>query len=364
MKSIMSSICVITIAITLTLPIGALQTSAGSAILVEGESGRVLYQDNIHEERLIASVTKLMTALVAVEQSDDLNQIITVGQESCNIEGSSLYLRPQEEITLEALLYGMLLRSGNDAAHAVAIHTAGSVEEFANLMNEKAVALGMTNSHFMNANGLDEDGHYSTAYDMALLGRACLENEQVAKMVAEDSIAINGRVFQNHNKLLRQYDGCVGMKTGYTKAAGRTLVSAAERDGMSLVAVTLSASDDWRDHEAMLDYGFDGWTLNTLVTKGDTIATIPTQGTLNGFVSVIASESVNYPLAKGEEITQQMILDTEYITTNISAGDQAGRIIFTLNGSEIAEIPLVYTYDVNTIIAPEQGFLERLLDMC
>lgn len=343
------------------LPVGAVSTSAASAIVVETTSGRVLYQNNAYQERLIASTTKLMTALVAVEQSADLTEVITVGAESCNIEGSSIYLRIAEEITLEALIYGMLLHSGNDAAHAVAVHTAGSVEEFAVLMNEKSVELGMSNSHFMNPNGLDEEGHYASAYDMALLGRACLENEQVAKIMAEKSIALNGRVFQNHNKLLWQYEGCVGMKTGYTEKAGRTLVSAAQRDGMGLVIVTLGAPDDWRDHKSLFDHSFDGWTMHPLIISGDAVARIPTKNTLNSFVPVIAGESASYPLAEGEQVTQEIILDTEYISTNVSAGDGAGHIIFRLKGTEIAKIPLVYAHDVTVITAPEKGFFQRIL---
>ena len=198
----------------------AVGTSASSAILMEAESGRVLYEQNAHEERLIASITKLMTALVALESGHDLEETVTVGEACTRAEGSSLYLRPGEEISLKGLLYGVMLRSGNDAALAVAEHCGGSVEEFVGRMNEKAAQLGMVNSHFANPNGLNAEGHYSSAYDMALLARACLENEALAEIAATKSATVDGRVLTNHNKLLWQYEGCIGLKRAIQKRRG------------------------------------------------------------------------------------------------------------------------------------------------
>ena len=256
----------------------AVGTSASSAILMEAESGRVLYEQNAHEERLIASITKLMTALVALESGHDLEETVTVGEACTRAEGSSLYLRPGEEISLKGLLYGVMLRSGNDAALAVAEHCGGSVEEFVGRMNEKAAQLGMVNSHFANPNGLNAEGHYSSAYDMALLARACLENEALAEIAATKSATVDGRVLTNHNKLLWQYEGCIGLKTGYTEKAGRTLVSAARRGGMTLIAVTLNDPDDWRDHTALLDYGFSTYAAVTLTEEGKAVARRPVSG--------------------------------------------------------------------------------------
>ena len=230
--------------------------SAASAILVDAGSGRVLYQKDAHSQRLIASTTKLLTALVAAESVTNLQKTVTVQREDTLTEGSSMYLKVGEEVTLEALFYGLLLQSGNDAALALARVCAGDVETFVARMNEKARELGMADSHFANPNGLDAEGHYSTAADMAKLAIACMDNELVAKVAATRSITLGTRTFVNHNKLLAQYDGCVGMKTGYTQAAGRTLVSAARRDGQLLVCVTLNDPDDWRDHAALFDYGF------------------------------------------------------------------------------------------------------------
>lgn len=210
--------------------------SAQSAVLMEAESGRVLYAKDADTPRLIASTTKLMTALVALESGHSLEEDVTIPAEAAGVEGSSLYLKAGETVKLKTLLYGMLLHSGNDAATAVALTCACSLEAFAQKMNEKAQQLGMTNSHFTNPTGLDGEEHYSSAYDMALLARACLDVPELKEITATRSTTMEGRTFVNHNKLLWRYEGCVGMKTGYTQAAGRTLVSAAERDGMTLIA--------------------------------------------------------------------------------------------------------------------------------
>ena len=226
--------------------------SAASAVLMDGETGRVLCEKDGRTPRLIASTTKLMTALVALEWGCDLEEPVVILPEWTGIEGSSVYLRPGEEITLEALLYGLLLRSGNDAALAIAGHCGGTVEHFVARMNQKARELGMTDSSFANPNGLDAEGHCASAYDMALLARACLENQELAKIAATRSITLGTRTFTNHNKLLWRYEGCVGLKTGYTEHAGRTLVSAARRDGVTLICVTLNAPSDWADHPLRL----------------------------------------------------------------------------------------------------------------
>lgn len=228
-------------------------TSAASAMLMDAATGQVLYEHNAHEKRPIASTTKLLTALVALEQGRD--KTVTVAQRHM-AEGSSMYLKAGERVTTEALLYGLLLQSGNDAALALAEATSGSVDAFVGEMNRTAQAIGMTDSHFMNPNGLDTDGHYSTAYDMALLASKAVQNPALLRIASTKEAHVGGRTFRNHNRLLRQTEGCIGLKTGYTQRAGRTLVSAAVRDGQILVAVTLRDGDDWRDHEALYEYGF------------------------------------------------------------------------------------------------------------
>ena len=237
----------------LTAVTEAVEVSAAAAVLMDADSGRLLYDKNGEKRMLIASTTKLMTALVALEQGGLQQEITVTGGHMA--EGSSMYLRPGEKLTLETLLYGLLLSSGNDAALALT-ECAGGAAPFVERMNEKAAALGMRNSHFANPNGLDDEAHYSTAYDMALLGCAAVNEPTLRRMASTRTAVIGGRTLTNHNKLLSRLDGCVGLKTGYTKAAGRTLVSCAEKDGRRLVAVTLRDGDDWNDHEALYRWGF------------------------------------------------------------------------------------------------------------
>ena len=211
--------------------------SAASAVLLDADSGRILYAKDANTPRAIASTTKLMTALVASEYLTDLQQEITIQKEWTGVEGTSLYLEPGEKLTAETLLYGLLLHSGNDAAVALAGYCAGDAETFVGWMNQRAADLGMTGTRFTDPNGLGGEDHYATALDMARLGIACLNDPTVSRIVATRTIRIGGRSFTNHNKLLWQYPGCTGMKTGYTRQAGRTLVSSAERDGQRLEAI-------------------------------------------------------------------------------------------------------------------------------
>lgn len=228
-------------------------TSASAAVLMDADTGQVLYDHNGSRRMLIASTTKIMTALVVLEHAAP-DDVITVTPDHM-AEGSSMYLRAGETVRVEELLYGLLLCSGNDAALALT-ECAGGLTPFVALMNEKAAALGMAHTSFANPNGLDADGHYSTARDMAVLAAAAVENPTFRRICSSRSVTIGQRTMENHNRLLRQVEGCVGLKTGYTRAAGRTLVSCTERDGCRLVAVTLQDGNDWADHAALYDYGF------------------------------------------------------------------------------------------------------------
>lgn len=238
-----------------TLQANAVSTSAASAIVVDGFTGDVLYEHNADEKMLIASTTKIMTALVAIREGD-FSDIVTVSREAAYTEGSSMYLKVGEELSLEALLYGLMLCSGNDAAVAVAEHVGGSVEAFVAMMNETAKEMGLVSTSFANPNGLDHADHYSTARDMAVLARKAMEDATFRRIVSTKSAVINGRTMTNHNKLLSMAEGCIGLKTGYTRAAGRTLVSCAERNGRRLIVVTLQDGNDWADHQTLFDYGF------------------------------------------------------------------------------------------------------------
>ena len=231
----------------------ALEVSATAAVLMDADMGQVLYEKNGDRQMLIASTTKIMTALVVLEHAAP-DDVITVTPDHM-AEGSSMYLRAGETVRVEELLYGLLLCSGNDAALALT-ECAGGLTPFVALMNEKAAALGMAHTSFANPNGLDADGHYSTARDMAVLAAAAVENPTFRRICSSRSVTIGQRTMENHNRLLRQVEGCVGLKTGYTQAAGRTLVSCTERDGCRLVAVTLQDGNDWVDHAALYDYGF------------------------------------------------------------------------------------------------------------
>ena len=229
-------------------------TSAESAILMDADTGEILYEKNADRRMLIASTTKILTALVALEQGG-LQQEITVTADHM-VEGSSMYLALGETVTVEELLYGLLLCSGNDAALALAETCCGSVEAFVTEMNRKAQQIGMENSSFANPNGLDADGHYSTARDMAALAAVAVRDPMFVRLCSTIQVNTAGRTMSNHNRLLREVEGCIGIKTGYTMAAGRTLVTCAIRNGRTLVAVTLNDSDDWADHKALYEYGF------------------------------------------------------------------------------------------------------------
>ena len=336
----------------LVLPVfGAGPTlSASSAILMDKESGRVLYEKNAREQRSIASITKLMTALVAVELHPDLSSTVTIKREWTGAEGSSMYLKPEEKVTLEALLYGLMLSSGNDAALAIAGYCGGDVESFVAEMNKKAAQLGMNDTHFANPNGLDDPDHYSTAYDMAILARAVLEREELRTIVSTRSVFIAGRSLTNHNKLLWRYEGCTGLKTGYTDEAGRTLVSSALRDGQELIAVTLNAPNDWADHAALFDYGFATYP-RTLVAAAGEWTHIPVTGSLCPFTRVSTVSDFYYPLAQGETVQRTVDLP-EQVEAPVEAGFPAGSLTLTLNGDEIGRLPLLYQTGAVNNVAP------------
>lgn len=338
------------------------KVSAVSATLVDGLTGRVLYEKNAHEQRPIASITKLMTALVAVRSTPDLTQEVKVKREYTLAVGSSMYLKAEETLTLETLLYGLLLVSGNDAALAIADFCAGGVDTFVQWMNDWAAELGMTNTQFANPNGLPNDAHYSTAADMAKLAKVVLEDEVLAKIVATKSTTLGGRTFRNHNKLLWQYEGCVGMKTGYTDKAGRTLVSAAERDGQYLIVVTLKDPDDWRDHAALLDYGFAQYPQRELVAAGRQVRSLAVTESLVPLVAVTTADNLYYPLREGEEITTKTILP-EIVSAPIRKGGLAGEMVFYLDGKEIGRTYLEYAASVANDAPKTKRLVERLMEL-
>ena len=254
----MRRFCCLLLCLLLTLSLvpartEALEVSAAAAVLMDADTGEILFEKNADRRMLIASTTKILTALVVLEECG-MRQEVTVTKRHM-AEGSSMYLRPGERVTVEDLLYGLLLCSGNDAAEALA-DGCGGTASFVRRMNSLAGELGMEDTSFENPSGLDGQAHYSTARDMARLAAYAAGNHTFVRLCSTRSVTIGGRTMTNHNRLLRAVPGCIGMKTGYTRAAGRTLVSAAERDGRRLVAVTLQDGNDWADHAALYDWGF------------------------------------------------------------------------------------------------------------
>ncbi len=320
-----------------------LAVSAKAAILMHADSGRVLYEKNADEHMLIASTTKIMTAIVMLEHCE-LDDLVEVDSRSAGIEGSSMYLKAGESYTVEDLLYGLLLVSGNDAASALALHVADSMEEFAELMNAKAAELGMTESSFKNAHGLDEEGHYSTARDMAKLAAYCMGNEDFARIAGTVSHTVGEQTLVNHNRLLREYDGCLGLKTGYTMAAGRTLVTCAERDGARYVCVTLNDPDDWDDHKALYDWAFANYSFAEVIPAGLSYEVPLISGA--EMTAPAETEGAAYALIQNGESYDMELELPAFAFAPISEGERAGRAVACSDGQEIASVRIVYSEDV------------------
>lgn len=319
------------------------KTSAKAAALYEPETNEFLYLKNADQRLPMASTTKIMTALLAVENLAP-DKIVEITEESVGVEGSSLYLKAGELISAEDLIYACLLQSANDAAAALAIEISGSIDAFASLMNERALSLGLLNTNFMNPHGLDSDGHYTSARDLALLAAKALENERFAEISSsykrqiETSSGIKTVV--NHNKLLKSFAGCIGVKTGYTKKSGRSLVSAAERDGLRLIAVTINAPDDWRDHKMMLEYGYSLLEKETLSDSGEYKYTLPVICGEKETATVSNKEAL-YLITKkdGLPFTVNVKLPKYLIAPKI-AGEVVGEIEFIRDGVIVGTLPL------------------------
>jgi len=353
-------LCLLIAASILTCHVFAVNTSAASAVLLDAESGRVLYAQNETRKMKIASTTKIMTALLALERGK-LSDCVTVKKYETLAEGTSMYLKEGERLTLETLLYGLLLCSGNDAALAVADFVGGSQAAFVKMMNEKASELGMTGSSFANPNGLDDEKHYSTALDMAKLARAAMENETFVRIVSTRQIVIGGRTMINHNKLLSSLDGCIGLKTGYTKAAGRTLVSCTERGGRRLIAVTLQDGNDWADHEALYEYGFSAYPARTATVRGDVLTRTPTDAGTS--VPLLAAETFSWPAAEGERLTVEAVGLPAKLTAPVAAGAVVGQAVVSLDGKEVGRVDLVCGQSVLPSLPEPLSLFHRLKNL-
>jgi D-alanyl-D-alanine carboxypeptidase (penicillin-binding protein 5/6) len=275
------------------------------------------------------------------------------------VEGSSIYLKHGEELTVLDLLYGLLLESGNDAAVALALHISGSVDDFAVLMNDYAESVGCKNSHFKNPHGLDQEGHYSTARDLSLIAAEAMRNKLFCDIVSTKQISIAGRYFKNHNKLLWNCPGAVGIKTGYTESAGRSLVSCAERDGMRLICVTLSAPNDWNDHTSLYNWGFKNYSCINIAIEDNKYGYIPVISGEKEKVSIHPAEDFNY-LYQHSDRTELSWEIPKFVYAPAVLNEVAGMIIVKKNGETIKEIPLVYGDTVKLDQSVPLTFLEKL----
>ena len=322
------------LAAVLCLPVQqAKAVSAEKAIVLDALTGRVLYEKNADRQSLIASTTKIMTALIISEQCNVLDRM-RIPKEAVGIEGSSMYLREGEILTIQELLYGLMLSSGNDAAVALAIYCGGTVEGFAELMNDKAHLLGLRDTHFENPNGLDSPGHYSTAGDLAKLAAYAMKNPIFYKTVSAKTVTVGERHLRNHNKLLWQVAGADGVKTGYTKAAGRILVSSATRDGRRLICVTLNDPNDWVDHAALLEEGFARYRMHRIVTRGDMVGTLEVESGQGDRVAVLAAEDFDYALAQNET-TMVMLPGPGFVYSPVTEGAEAGYAYILVDGNAV-----------------------------
>lgn len=343
-----------------------LSVSADSAILICGDNGKVLYAKNEREKRAMASTTKIMTALLALEYAESDNKDITVTDEMVRTEGSSMGLLPGYIISIDNIVRGMMMCSGNDAANTLAYAVSGSKDEFSKLMNERANQLGMYDTHFVTPSGLDDEDHYSTAYDMAILGSYAMDNGRFADIVSQKSAKVKfvnpneTRTYKNHNRLIGLYDGCIGIKTGFTKKAGRCLVSCAQRDGAKLIAVTLHAPNDWEDHQKMYDYGFSK-VKNVEFDDELTRFSVDVVGALDEKITVVgAKTSVTMLNEKAERIERSVELPS-FVYAPVTQGQIIGRIVYSTDGEIVAVNNLAATKD-ERVIEKRKGFFDRVFE--
>ena len=330
-------------------------TSASAATLIHADTETVLYERNADERMLIASTTKVMTALTALDFAQPDDSVI-IPTEATRIEGSSMYLKPGGTYSVGDLLTGLLLVSGNDAALALAYHIGGSVEAFADLMNAKAAQLGLENTSFKNPHGLDAEGHYSTARDLALIMKAAMENDTFREISGTKARNIGELTYVNHNKLLWRYNGTTGGKTGYTMASGRSLISCAERDDLSLICVTLNDPDDWNDHAALYDWGFANYAYDEVRPASE--IRIPVISGVTDSVGVALSGELSALTRRGAE-TQVRLELPRFVFAAVRAGDPAGRLVVMSDGESVGEIGLHYSETVPSADEIRLNFRER-----
>lgn len=345
------------LAAVLLYPVNAHGISAQKAILLDGQTGRVLYEKRADERSLIASTTKIMTALIVCEQCNVLDRMC-IPKEAVRVEGSSMYLQEGEVLTIQELLYGLMLSSGNDAALALAIYCGGTVEGFAEMMNDKARFLGLTGTHFANPHGLDAPDHYSTARDLAILAAYAMKNPIFAQTVSTRRVTAGGRCLTNHNKLLWKVDGADGVKTGYTKAAGRILVSSAVQQGRRLICVTIDDGNDWADHASLYQDGFSRFSVQKVLSAGETVGTLSVFGGETQQVNVIAGEDFSYAMASGEQ-AQIVLAGNEFVYAPVATGANAGYAYICIDGKAVGKVSVYYETTVERQRTEKKSIWQR-----
>lgn len=334
--------------------------SARAAVVIDADTGEMLFEQNADSRLPMASTTKIMTALVALGEGD-LDRVYTVKPEYAAVEGSSMYLKAGETLSLRDTLYGLMLASGNDAAVAIA-GECGGMTAFVGKMNAKAAELGLTDTHFDNPNGLPSDTHYTTAHELAKITAVALKDPVFRQIVSTKSCTVSGHTLSNHNRLLSMYDGAIGVKTGFTRAAGRCLVSAAERNGRTIIAVTLNDPNDWNDHMEMLDAGFAQYSEVTLHKEGETIANARVFGGDTASVPLVAKNTVTAYLLPGEKETLQRVRYGEKICyAPVVRTAQAGSVEYRLGDCVLARDNLVYGGE-SLLPAEKKGIVEKILE--
>lgn len=340
---------IINLGLTFSSAESVLSVNAKAAALYEPATQTFLYSKNADERLPMASTTKIMTALVAIER-ENLNREISVDERAVGVEGSSAYLKAGEIFTLRELLYALMLQSANDAAEAIAYALSGSVEAFSELMNEKALALGLSNTHFTNPHGLDDDEHYTTAHDLAIITAEAMSYPEFSEIVSTSVKRVEkegiSRLFANHNKLLKLYDGCIGVKTGFTKKCGRCLVSAAERDGLRLISVTLDCPDDWNEHKKMLDFGFEQMERVVLLSKDEFEYSLPVLNAEQNSVRLGINEDLFVIKRKDEQIPDFQIELPRFLSAPLPSGYKVGKIVVK-DGATVFECDVITKETIN-----------------
>ena len=336
------------------------EVSAKAAIGIEASGGEIFYAKNIDQRLPMASTTKIMTAIVALEVGD-MTDKVTIDKRAVGIEGSSIYLYEGEILTLGELLYATLLSSANDAATAVAIHIGGDVDTFVDMMNNKAIELGLRDTHFENPHGLDNDTHYTTARELGIIAMYAMKNPAFREIVStyKETIPMRCgegvRLLINHNKLLTRYEGACGVKTGFTDESGRCLVGAAERNGVRVIAVTLDCPNDWREHTALLQMGLSAFQYTALAQKRSIAFRLPV---LNGSEDTVLLSNPRdiYAVLPNDADIETRFDTVQYLTAPIKKGAVLGSVSFYINNKLIAESPLTAEASISTPQKPKRFF--------